>query len=38
MTKIIGVVGPTAGGKSALALTLAEELGGEIISCDSMRR
>ena len=37
MTKIIGVVGPTAGGKSALALTLAEELGGEIISCDSMQ-
>ena len=37
MTKIIGVVGPTAGGKSALALALAEEWNGEIISCDSMQ-
>ncbi len=35
--KIIAVVGPTAGGKSALALTLAERLDGEIVSCDSMQ-
>ena len=35
--KIIAVVGPTASGKSALALALAEELGGEIVSCDSMQ-
>ena len=37
MTKILAVVGPTAGGKSALALELAQRLGGEIISCDSMQ-
>ena len=35
--KIIAVVGPTASGKSALALALAEEMGGEIVSCDSMQ-
>ena len=35
--RIIAVVGPTASGKSALALTLAERLGGEIVSCDSMQ-
>ena len=37
MTKILAVVGPTASGKSALALALAKRLGGEIISCDSMQ-
>ncbi len=31
------IVGPTAGGKSALALRVAEEVGGEIVSCDSMQ-
>ena len=31
------IVGPTASGKSALALAIAEEIGGEIISCDSMQ-
>lgn len=36
-TKIITVVGPTASGKSEYALTLAEKLGGEIISGDSMQ-
>lgn len=35
--KVLAVVGPTAGGKSALALELAKRLGGEIISCDSMQ-
>ena len=30
-------VGPTASGKSAVALALAEKLGGEIISVDSMQ-
>ena len=35
--KIFSVVGPTASGKSALALALAERYGGEIISCDSMQ-
>ena len=36
-TKILAVVGPTASGKSALALELAKRHGGEIISCDSMQ-
>ncbi len=31
------IAGPTAVGKSALALALAEKLGGEIISVDSMQ-
>ena len=35
--KIYAVVGPTASGKSALALELAQRYGGEIISCDSMQ-
>jgi tRNA dimethylallyltransferase len=29
------VIGPTASGKSALAIWLAERLGGEIVACDS---
>jgi len=33
---LIVVAGPTASGKTALALRLAEELGGEIVSCDSV--
>ena len=37
MKDILAIVGPTASGKSALALALAERLGGEIISCDSMQ-
>lgn len=32
---IVCVVGPTATGKTALGVALAESLGGEIISCDS---
>lgn len=35
--KIIAIVGPTAVGKTALAIDLARELDGEIISCDSMQ-
>lgn len=35
--KILCIVGPTASGKSSLALELAKELDGEIISCDSMQ-
>jgi tRNA dimethylallyltransferase len=31
------VAGPTASGKSALALALAERLGGEVINADSMQ-
>jgi len=34
---IILIAGPTASGKSALALALAEELGGAIINADSMQ-
>ena len=37
MHNIIAIVGPTAVGKTALALELARELDGEIISCDSMQ-
>jgi tRNA dimethylallyltransferase len=33
---LLVVAGPTASGKTALALRLAEALGGEIISCDSV--
>jgi tRNA dimethylallyltransferase len=35
LTPIVAVVGPTATGKSALGLDLAEAWGGEVISCDS---
>ena len=35
--KILAVVGPTASGKSALAIELAKRLNGEIICCDSMQ-
>ena len=31
------VVGPTGSGKSALALCLAQEFGGEIVNCDSLQ-
>jgi len=34
---LLAIVGPTAAGKSALALALAERLGGEIINCDSVQ-
>lgn len=33
---LIVVAGPTASGKTALALRLAEEFDGEIVSCDSV--
>ncbi len=33
--KLIALVGPTATGKTALGVALAEEVGGEIVSCDS---
>ena len=35
--KIILIAGPTASGKSALALALAEKLGGTIINANSMQ-
>lgn len=34
---VIAVVGPTASGKSVLALNLAERLGGEIVNADAMQ-
>lgn len=33
--KIIAVVGPTASGKTALAIEIARQVGGEVISADS---
>ena len=35
--RLLAVVGPTASGKSRLAVELAKRLGGEILSCDSMQ-
>ena len=32
---LIVIVGPTASGKSTLAVWLAEKLGGEVVACDS---
>jgi tRNA dimethylallyltransferase len=32
---LVAIVGPTASGKSALAVSLAEQLRGEVIACDS---
>lgn len=33
----LAIIGPTASGKSALALTLAQKLGGELVNCDSVQ-
>jgi tRNA dimethylallyltransferase len=35
--RTIFVVGPTASGKTNLAIALAKEFGGEVISCDSIQ-
>ncbi len=37
MDNIICIAGPTASGKTALAVELAKALGGEVVSCDSMQ-
>lgn len=37
MIKALAIVGPTASGKTALSLSVAESLGCKIISCDSMQ-
>lgn len=37
MDRIICVAGPTASGKTALAVELAKEWNGEVVSCDSMQ-
>ena len=34
---VVAVVGPTATGKTALAVALAQELGGEVVNADSMQ-
>jgi tRNA dimethylallyltransferase len=34
---VVAVVGPTAAGKSELAVSLGERLGGEVINADSMQ-
>jgi tRNA dimethylallyltransferase len=34
---VVAIVGPTASGKSALALAIARERRGEIVSCDSLQ-
>jgi tRNA dimethylallyltransferase len=35
--RLVVILGPTGSGKSSLAMKLAEELGGEIVSADSMQ-
>ena len=35
--KVVAVSGPTAGGKTGLAIALAQALDGEIVCCDSMQ-
>jgi tRNA dimethylallyltransferase len=35
LSRLVVVLGPTASGKSALGIALAERLGGEILVCDS---
>ena len=34
---VVAIFGPTASGKSAVAVELAERIGGEIVSCDAMQ-
>ena len=35
MNRLVAIVGPTATGKSALAIALARQFGGEVLACDS---
>ena len=37
LPKIVVVCGPTASGKSDVAMRICEEFGGELLSCDSMQ-
>ena len=37
MSRLVALVGPTATGKSALGVELAERLGGEVVNADSMQ-
>lgn len=36
-SRIVAVVGPTASGKTALAIEIAKRYNGEVVSCDSMQ-
>ncbi|WP_123604443.1 tRNA (adenosine(37)-N6)-dimethylallyltransferase MiaA [Micromonospora sp. Llam0] len=35
--RVVAVIGPTAAGKSALSIALAEQLGAEVVNADSMQ-
>lgn len=35
ISPLVAIVGPTASGKSALGVWLAQKLGGEVVACDS---
>lgn len=35
MNRLLAIVGPTATGKSALAIALSRRFGGEVVACDS---
>ena len=35
--RVLVLTGPTATGKTALAVALAQKLGGEVVSADSMQ-
>ena len=37
LPELVVVVGPTASGKTALAMRMAEELGGEVVGADSVQ-
>lgn len=37
LNKIIAVAGPTASGKTSLAIEIAKRVDGEVVSCDSMQ-
>lgn len=34
---VVAILGPTAAGKSALSITIAHALNGEVVNCDSMQ-
>lgn len=36
-TKLISITGPTASGKTSLAIAIAKRIGAQIVSCDSMQ-
>jgi tRNA dimethylallyltransferase len=38
VTRPLAIIGPTGTGKSALALTMAEQVGGQVINADAMQQ